>query len=228
MAFFRDEGLLNFNQPLEDDLILARRRLNLENARARRQRRVGGLLGDDVEGAFLMNSEADAAVAAARAQMNQYRADQGWDRRGPAVTTGLGPFNRQYDANEFANIQPPPMATPPRQAPSRMSGPTPGDHHPPTMKTGGFKWPGMKIGAEALTEMSAMIAAAEPPPVQPAPIFKTGMGQRPFHAWNAGPPSAALAPTGVRQLRTPISSPAIDSTASARNKKLEELLYGRS
>jgi hypothetical protein len=135
-----------------------------------------------------------------------------------------------WDANEFVGHQPPPMAAPPRQAPSRMSGPTPGDHHPPAAaaKSGGFKWPGMKIGSEALVEMSAMIAAAEPPPVQPAPNFKTRMGTRPFRAWNAGPPSSALAPTGVRQLKTPISSPAIDSTASARNKKLEELLYGVS
>ena len=142
----------------------------------------------------------------------------------------LGPqplYNRPYDANEFTGHQPPPMAAP---TPSRMSGPTPGDHHPPAAaaQSGGFKWPGMKIGSEALLEMSAMIAAAEPPPVQPAPNYKSRMGQRPFRAYNAQPPSSPLAPTGAGQLKTPISSPAIDSTASARNKELEKLLYGRS
>jgi len=197
MAFFRDEGLLNFNPDLAYE--------------------------EELERARLANSP-------------YWRAAAERDRRnarpqaiGPEHPN-LGPqptYNRPYSANEFADIQSPPMAAP---TPSRMSGPTPGDHHPPAAaaKSGGFKWPGMKIGSEALVEMSAMIAAAEPPPVQPAPNFKTRMGTRPFRAWNAGPPSSALAPTGVRQLKTPISSPAIDSTASARNKKLEELLYGVS
>jgi hypothetical protein len=227
MAWREDRGLLDFNRSLEEELASTRKRLNLANAEAQRLAQLQGLPGSTA-GAYPVSPNQKANFDADTAIHNADRAARGWNRTGQAVTTGLRPQNLNYDANEFANIQPPPMVAPPRQAPSRMSGPTPGDHHPPTMKTGGFKWPGMKIGAEALTEMSAMIAAAEPPPVQPAPIFKTGMGQRPFQAWNAGPPSAALAPTGVRQLRTPISSPAIDSTASARNKELEKLLYGRS
>jgi hypothetical protein len=195
MAFFRDEGLLNFNPDLAYE--------------------------EELERARLANSP-------------YWRAAAERDRRnarpqaiGPEHPN-LGPqptYNRPYRANEFKGIQSPPMAAP---TPSRMSGPTPGDHHPPVMNTGGFKMPSLKVGSDALLEMSAMIAAAEPPPVQPAPNFKTRMGTRPIRAWNAGPPSSALAPTGERQLKTPISSAAIDSTASARNKKLEELLYGVS
>jgi hypothetical protein len=228
MAWREERGLLDFNRSLEEELALTRKRLNLANAEAQRLAQLRGLPPGSTAGAFPVSQNQKANFDAATAIHNADRAARGWNTTGQAVTTPLGPQNLNYDANEFANIQPPPMVAPPRQAPSRMSGPTPGDHHPPVMNTGGFKWPGMKIGSDALLEMSEMIAAAEPPPVQPAPNFKTRMGQRAFRPWNAGPPSSALAPTGVRQLRTPISSPAIDSTASTRNKKLEELLYGVS
>ena len=197
MAFFRDEGLLNFNPDLA--------------------------YLEELERARLANSP-------------YWRAAAERDRRN-ARPQAIGPehpnigpqppYNRLHRANEFAGIQSPPMAAP---TPSRMSGPTPGGHHPPAAAAQSSRWkmPSLKVGSEALVEMSAMIAAAEPPPVSPAPNFQTGMSTRPYRAWNAGPPSSALAPTGVRQLKTPISSAAIDSTASTRNKELEKLLYGVS
>ena len=205
MAFFRDEGLLNFNPQLEEE---RRRRQLLLNQHG---------LPSDGSGTLTIPIGGSSG-------RGDYNSAIAFENMTPP------PTHRGYSANEFVGHQPPPMVAPPRQAPSRMSGPTPGGHHPPAAaaKSGGFKWPGWDIGSDALLEMSEMIAAAEPSPVSPAPNFQTGMSTRPFKPWNAGPPSSALAPTGVRQLKTPISSPAIDSTASARNKKLEDLLYGVS
>ena len=79
---------------------------------------------------------------------------------------------------------------------------------------------------DAMTDIAAMIAAAEPPPTPPARAFTTGMGMRPYRSFTAGPPTTVLATPGTKYLSTPISSPSIDTSAQVRNKKLEELLYG--
>ena len=67
---------------------LVRKRLILENAKARRQQQLRGLL--NIEGAFPAGPGQDAIVNRARAQMDADRAARGWNTTGQAVTTPLG------------------------------------------------------------------------------------------------------------------------------------------
>ena len=76
---------------------LVRKRLILENAKARRQMQLRGLLQGDTEGAFLVGPEQDAIVDRARTEMSADRAGRGWDMAGQqqAVTTPLAQPLRQ-------------------------------------------------------------------------------------------------------------------------------------
>ena len=66
---------------------LARKRLLLERARARRAAQMGGLLG---QGAFLMGPAQDSIVERARQEINADRASRGWNGTTRPVTTPIG------------------------------------------------------------------------------------------------------------------------------------------
>jgi hypothetical protein len=72
---------------------LVRKRLILENAKARRQMQLRGLL--NIEGAFPAGPEQDAIVDRARTEMSADRAGRGWDMAGQAVTTPFAQPLRQ-------------------------------------------------------------------------------------------------------------------------------------
>tara|TARA_B100000949_G_scaffold128284_1_gene113171 strand:- start:3896 stop:5290 length:1395 start_codon:yes stop_codon:yes gene_type:complete len=76
---------------------LVRKRLILENAKARRQMQLQGLLQGNIEGAFLAGPEQDAIVDRARTEMSADRAGRGWDMAGQqqAVTTPFAQPLRQ-------------------------------------------------------------------------------------------------------------------------------------
>jgi hypothetical protein len=76
---------------------LVRKRLILENAKARRQMQLRGLLQGNIEGAFPAGPEQDAIVDRARTEMSADRAGRGWDMAGQqqAVTTPFAQPLRQ-------------------------------------------------------------------------------------------------------------------------------------
>jgi len=125
---------------------LVRKRLILENAKARRQQQLKGLL--NIEGAFPAGPGQDAIVDRARTEMSADRADRGWDMAGQqqAVATPFAKPLTQEEillaregisdptlganvpfsgAGPLSQVPPTPSAPPPPSAPTPSAPPPP-------------------------------------------------------------------------------------------------------